>query len=102
MSLVEASISPNLSTHFPSPKIKPEITSKKNEGRVKIDFLFCGLCFWCASQFNNYIQVVTKCPSCSSNNVESMPISNDEVYTFSHNRTRGITLEFSKPRDVLK
>jgi hypothetical protein len=102
MSLVEASISPNLSTHFHSPKIKPEITSKKSIVRQKIDFLFCESCFWCASYFNNYIQVVTKCPSCSSNNVESMPISNDEVYTFSHNRTRGITLEFSKPRDVLK
>jgi hypothetical protein len=102
MSVIEAAISPNLSTNFSSPKIKPERTSKKNTVRNKIDFLFCGSCFWCASYLNNYIQVATKCPSCSSNNVESMPISNNEVYTFSHNRTRGITLEFSKPRDVLK
>jgi hypothetical protein len=102
MSVIETDISLNLSTNFPSLKIKPEITSKKNIVRQKIDFLFCGSCFWCASYFNNYIQVVTKCPSCSSSNVESMPISNDEVYTFSHNRTRGITLKFSKPRDVMK
>ena len=104
MSVIEAAISPNLSTNLSSPKIKPEITSNKSIVRQKIDFLFCGSCFWCASYFNNYIQVITKCPSCSSSsdNVESMPISNDEVYTFSHNRTRGITLKFSKPRDVMK
>ena len=100
MSIIEAVISPNLLTDFSSPRIKPEITSKRNEVRDKIDFLLCGSCLWCASHFNNYIEVVTKCPSCSSNNVESIPISNDEVYTFSHNRSRGITLEFSKPRDV--
>jgi hypothetical protein len=63
MSIVEAAISPNLPTNFPSPKIKPEITSKKNIVRNKIDFLFCGSCFWCASQFNNYIEVVTECDS---------------------------------------
>lgn len=102
MSIVEVVISPNLLSDFLSPEIKPEITSKKNEVRDKIDFLFCGSCFWCASHFNGYIKVITKCPRCSSDNVESTPISHDEVYTFSYNRTRGITLEFSKPRDVLK
>ena len=61
MSIVEA-LYPNLPTNFPS-KIKPEITSKKNIVRSKIDFLFCGSCFWCASQFNNYIEVVTECDS---------------------------------------
>ena len=102
MSIVEAAIYPNLPTDLPSLTIKPEITSKKNEVIDKINFLFCGSCFWCASHFNNYIEVITKCPNCSNDNVESMPISHDEVYTFSHNRSRGITLEFSKPRDVLK
>ena len=104
MSIVEATISPNLPMDFPFPKIKPEITSsfKKNIVGYKINFLLCGSCFWCASHINSYIEVVTKCPACSSDNVESMPISNDEVYTFSQNRTRGITLGFSKLRDVLK
>ena len=62
MSIVEATISPNLPTNFPS-KIKPKITSKKNIVRNKLDFLFCGSCFWCTSQFNNYIEVATECDS---------------------------------------
>jgi hypothetical protein len=80
MSIVEAAISPNLTTDFSSPKIKPEITSKKNEVRDKINFLFCGSCFWCASHLNNYIKVVTKCPTCSNDNVESIPISHKSLY----------------------
>jgi hypothetical protein len=99
---VEAAISLNLPADFPSPKIKSEIICKKNEVRDEINFLLCGACFWCASNFNNYRDVVTKCPTCGTENVESMPISHDEVYTFSHSRSRGITLEFSKIRDVLK
>ena len=101
MSTVEAIESLNLSTEFPSPKIKPEIISRNNELRGKISFLLCGACFWCAS-YLNYKGVVIRCPTCDSNNVESLPISNGEVYTFSNNGNRGITLEFSKTMDVLK
>ena len=58
-------------------------------------FLLCPSCFWCASYFN-YSEVAAKCPSCSRDNVESVPISSDELYTFSHDRNRGVILEFSK------
>jgi hypothetical protein len=60
MSVIEAAISPNLSTNLSSPKNKPEITSNKSIVRQKIAFLFCGSCFWCASYFNNYNEVVTE------------------------------------------
>jgi hypothetical protein len=63
----------------------------------RIDFLMCPSCFWCASYFN-YSEVATRCPTCGSDNIESLPISNGEFYTFSHNRNRGVTLEFSKDR----
>jgi hypothetical protein len=63
----------------------------------RIDFLLCPSCFWCASYFD-YAGVTTRCFGCGSNNVESLPISNGEVYTFSHNRNRGVTLHFSKNR----
>lgn|SRR5215213_1775565 len=100
MSIVEAIKSLNLSTDFTSPKIKPETISRNNESRGKINFLLCGACFWCAS-YLNYTRLVTRCPTCDTDNVESLPVSDGEVYTFSHNRNRGITLGFSKTMDIL-
>ena len=67
----------------------------------QIDFLLCPSCFWCASYFN-YIEVATRCPTCGSDNIESLPISNGEFYTFSHSRNRGVTLEFSKDMGIVK
>ena len=61
----------------------------------QIDFLLCSSCYWCASYFN-YSKVATRCPTCDNDNVESLPISIDELYTFSHDGNRGVTLEFSK------
>ena len=69
--------------------------------RNQIDFLICPSCFWCASYFN-YSEVATRCPTCSNDNVESIPISNEELYMFSHDGNRGVTLEFSKNRDIIK
>jgi hypothetical protein len=65
----------------------------------RIDFLLCSSCFWCASYFN-YTEVVTRCPTCDSNNIESLPISNGEFYAFSYDRNRGVTLEFSKKKET--
>ena len=104
MSVLETTILLGQSNDFLSPKIKPETPSKKNEFGNKINFLLCEACFWCASQSNNCNtnNIITECPSCKSNQIESMPISQGEIYTFSHNRIRGITLKFSNHRDVLK
>ena len=65
----------------------------------EIHFLLCQSCFWCASYYN-YSEVVTRCPTCDSNSIESLPISNSEFYTFNHDRNRGVTLEFSENREV--
>jgi hypothetical protein len=65
----------------------------------EINFLLCQSCFWCASYFN-YSEVVPRCPACDSINIESLPISNSEFYTFSHDRNRGVTLEFSENREL--
>ena len=101
MSTLETTISLNPSKHFHSSKIKPETTSNETEFGDKINFLVCGSCFWCASYFN-YTEKVTRCPTCGNDNVESLPIANGEAYTYSHNRYRGITLEFSSHKGVLK
>jgi hypothetical protein len=63
----------------------------------EISFLICQSCFWCASYFN-YPEIISRCPTCDSNYVESLPISNSESYTFSYDRNRGVTLEFLEKR----
>jgi hypothetical protein len=47
------------------------------------------------------MMVVTKCPLCGNKNIESMPISLDEVHTFNHDPKRGVTLGFYKYRSQL-
>ena len=101
MSTQEVAPPLNLPSDFYFPNIKPDIISKEIEVSDKINFLLCESCFWCASYFNNYKKAVTKCPTCGNDNVESMPISHDEVYTISHNPKRGITIGFSKWRSQL-
>ena len=101
MSTLEVASSLNLPSDFSFPNIKPDIISKEIEGSDKINFLLCESCFWCASYFNNYRMVVTKCPICGNKKIESMPISHDEVHTSSHDPKRGVTLGFYKWRSLL-
>ena len=93
-------VSLNSSEEFHSLKIKPEIATKKKDLGNNISFLLCEACYWCASYFNSDT-TLTRCPKCGNDNVESMPIANGEVYTFSHNRYRGITPAFSNHKGVL-
>ena len=95
MSTLEVASSLNLPSDFSFPNIKTDIISKVIEGSDKINFLLCESCFWCASYFNNYRMVVTKCPICGNKKIESMPISHDEVHTSSHDPKHGVTLGFS-------
>ena len=67
---------------------------------MSIHFVLCESCFWCASQSSNSntYNRITKCPSSRSNQIESMPISQNELYDFSYDPIRGVTLVFSKSR----
>jgi hypothetical protein len=52
---------------------------------------------WCASYLRrNYGTTISKCPTCNKSRVESIPISDNDVYRFDYDPKRGITLEFSK------
>ena len=44
---------------------------------------------------------IEKCPVCQNRIIESLPISNNEMYKFNHNLKRGITLEFTPYRKNL-
>src|SRR5262245_37740390 len=79
-------------------KVKAAV-SKRTRISDEIHFLICQSCFWCASYFN-YAEVISRCPTCDSNNVESLPITNSEFYTFSYDTNRGVTLEFSERRKI--
>ena len=68
MSTLEVAPSLNLPSDFSFSNIKPDIISKEIEVSDKINFLLCESCFWCASYFNNYRKVVTKCPICGNKN----------------------------------
>jgi hypothetical protein len=57
-----------------------------------VQFTLCGSCFWCASYLDG--RYSKQCPSCSSNLVESLPVAGNEMYTFSYDIQRGVTIQF--------
>lgn len=59
-------------------------------------FLLCNSCFWCASYIDVDKRVITDWPCCNNAKLESMPISDKEVYKFEYHPNRGVTLEFLK------
>jgi hypothetical protein len=57
------------------------------------EFLICKWCFWCASHLNTR-NVITKCPACDNDGiVDSIPISDKEVYEIDSNQKRRNKLE---------
>jgi hypothetical protein len=82
MAILQDIILPNEPKDNPSVNVKPEIISEKNGIIMKIHFLICGSCFWCASCYDiNNLNKVTKCPCCDNSSIESIPISHNEVGT---------------------
>jgi hypothetical protein len=75
-----------------SPSFDTNRDKIKLQGHIR--FLLCNTCYWCASDIGSKSKF-TKCPSCNSVEVESLPISDKESYKFDHQPKRGITLEFS-------
>jgi hypothetical protein len=50
----------------------------------------------------NYGSTISKCPVCNKGGVESIPISDNDVYRFDYDSKRGITLEFLKLEETDK
>jgi hypothetical protein len=75
-------------------------TEERNEMKLTFKqphFLLCSSCFWCAS-YLNFRGTVEVCPSCVNGKVESMPLSDKEIYTFRYDAIRGVTLAFKSNR----
>jgi hypothetical protein len=60
-------------------------------------FLFFGSCLCCAS-YINLSDTVETCPSCMYSKVESMLLSDNEIYTFRYDMMLGVTLRFETNR----
>ena len=63
-------------------------------------FLLCKSCFWSASYLSNIFgsktKPITHCPLCNTQTIESMPISDNDVYRFEYNMKQGVELEFER------
>lgn len=72
---------------------------KRYQKRGDIYFAICNSCFWCASYIstntdNTSYYTPAKCPGCLKGSIESIPIAQNEGYTFDYSEKRGVTLEF--------
>src|SRR5574341_811082 len=72
-------------------------TAKPQVKQQKRLFIICDDCYWCASALcQRYFDSVT-CPECDKP-LSLLPISNDESYSFSYDKTRGVELDFYSRR----
>jgi hypothetical protein len=69
------------------------------------EFILCERCYWCATYLDNNKLLDEGvddnkskiCPGCYAiDSLTSLPIMNNESFTFSHTAKRGIELEFRK------
>jgi len=58
------------------------------------NFTICNSCFWCAWLLNSGYKTIKACPSCRDTELELMPISVDEIYTFNYDPKQGVSLYF--------
>jgi hypothetical protein len=73
-----------------------------NQSNMKINqsiFLLCDHCLWTATclsklHINQILGTNNICPACKYEQLSSFPITQDESFTYSHSRTRGLEVVF--------
>jgi hypothetical protein len=58
----------------------------------QVNFALCGSCFWSASLLD--ARGFEMCPSCKSEELDSMPVAGNEMYSFDYDTKRGIVVDF--------
>ena len=72
---------------------RPRIVSRFNQQTDLKAFLICKWCFWCASHLNTK-NLITKCPASDNDGLlDSIPISDKEVYEIDSSQKSRIQLE---------
>src|SRR5918992_5018604 len=56
-------------------------------------FQICQSCFWCSSTLYA-TRMIKICPVCTSEGIDSLPISPNEVYTYDVSESAGVSLSF--------
>src|ERR687891_2157354 len=56
-------------------------------------FQICQSCFWCSSTLYA-TRMIKICPVCTSEGIDSIPISPNEAYTYDVGKTGGLELSF--------
>ena len=70
-----------------------------NDSSLKLqrEFLICDFCFWAASAICIRRHDVVTCPQCKAV-VSRIPVSDNERFTFSYDKKRGVELAFESAR----
>ena len=67
---------------------------------IQKNFLICKLCLWSSSSyFLSNIDTFSRCLVCHQDEIESLPLSDGEVYKLDYGSKRRISLEFKKNED---
>jgi hypothetical protein len=56
-------------------------------------FQICQFCFWSASTLRE-TRMIKKCPVCTSEGIDSLPVSPNEAYTYDVSESAGLSLSF--------
>jgi hypothetical protein len=56
-------------------------------------FQICQSCFWCSSTLHA-TRMIKICPVCTSEGIDSLPISPNELYTYDVSESAGVSLSF--------
>ena len=74
-----------------------EIRNSDSLVRLSRQFLICDFCFWAASAISIRRHDVLTCPQCSAE-ISRIPLADNESFTFSYDRKRGVELDFASAR----
>lgn len=74
-----------------------EIRNSDSSTKFSRQFLMCDFCFWAASAISIRRHDVLTCPECRAE-VSHIPLADNESFTFSYDKTRGVEVDFVSAR----
>jgi Zn finger protein HypA/HybF involved in hydrogenase expression len=70
-------------------------------GQEYRDLVVCKSCHWSASLLKD-AYIFSQCPQCGGDNIEIIPVDNNEKYSLNIDKGRGIDIEFRDNRTAVK
>jgi len=80
-------------------------TLTKPSSRSERDyFALCDMCFWSATilAIRRIPYDEINCPNCSNTALSLVPLGREEAYKINHSSKRGLEIEFSRSRNLIK